>query len=304
MTTDVLYIGGSGRTGSTFLSMLLTQNDDMHNVGQFRDFAKSMRRNSFCTCKSKLRECDYWSQVLANVNIRRPLVQLTEGYAAFRTDVNAHRDWANPALQARLRTDHARYLKQLGKLYSTARDMAGGRMLVDSSKSPELVYAMVLSDTITPYLLNLVRDPRAVAISWAKRRGIDEEGTDEYLRKRTREWKTRQELLGKFEQIDPERFMLLRYESLTAAPRETIARVLGWVGRKTATDNFSSDRDAAVTWDNLHLCPPINEGVLKARRTEITIQAADSWQDPSLSQARAVVERIAFPSATHYGYTR
>lgn len=304
MTTQVLYIGGSGRTGSTFLSMLLSQNDDMHNVGQIRDFSKSMRRNSFCTCKAKLRDCDYWSAVLENLKIKRPLLQLADGYTAFRKDVMEHRDWADADLQARFRVDHIRYLKQVGKLYAAARDMAGGRMLVDSSKSPELAYAMVLCETITPYTINLVRDPRAVAISWAKRRGMDEEGTDDYLRKRAREWQTRQDMLGIFAQLTPDRFMTLPYEELTAAPRAMIAKILGWAGRDTATDNFSADDQATVTWDGLHLCPPINESILKARHTDITIRAAESWRDENLKHARDVVEQTVFPAAERYGYAR
>lgn len=302
MKTKVLYIGGSGRSGSTFLSMLLSQNDDMFNVGQIRDLTKSKRRNSSCTCQKKLRDCEYWSQVVAKLTTRRALPKLADGYAAFRKDVLAHKNWNKPGLKKRLRKDHADYLELLGALYAVASDVAGNKMLVDSSKSPELAYAMVLCEDITPYMLNLVRDPRAVVVSWAKRRG-DRDGVEDFMRKRAREWRTRQKLLAKFQVLAPERYMLLRYENLTAAPRDTIAQILEWAGQDATTLNFSTDDQATVSWDNLHLCPPINESVFKARSRNISIRLDDGWKDGKNRRAHEITSEVAFPAATKYDYS-
>mgnify|MGYP000892082817 FL=1 len=58
-----------------------------------------------------------------------------------------------------------------------------------------------------------------------------------------------------------------------------------------------------MSWDDLHLFPPANEGVLKARAEDITIKAADSWKDARHADLHRMAEEITFPAAERYGYT-
>ncbi|WP_264214770.1 sulfotransferase [Leisingera thetidis] len=298
MTAEVLYIGGSGRTGSTFLSMLLAQNGDTCNIGQIRDLPAAIRREADCSCQRPLAQCSFWSQVTRKLAKPRALPRLAKGYSAFKEDARGNHEWNNAGLQARLRADHAAYLAGLSELYGAASEAAGGRMLIDSSKSPEQAYALSLTGTVTLYTLNLVRDPRAVAVSWSKR-----QSDIKRLRGQSREWRLRQKLFSRIGAAAPERFKLLRYEDLTAAPRDTIREILAWAGRDSSTANFTSGSEAKVSWDDLHLFPPANEGVLKARAEDITIKAADSWKDARHADLHRMAEEITFPAAERYGYT-
>lgn len=300
MTIDVLYIAGSGRTGSTFLSMLLSQNDDAHNVGQIRDLPASTRRNVPCSCGAELSKCEFWTGVTSTLKNPRALPRLIKGFTEFRKEAREDMNWNKQRVRNRLARRHKKYLENLRELFTATSEKVGaGKMLVDSSKSPEQALALALIPEIKLYALNLTRDPRAVTISWAKRN--DDVA---FLKGRAKEWRKRQRLMGYFEGFEGTEFKLLRYEDLTADPRGTIENVLKWTGHNASTENFSAADAASVTWDDLHLFAPINEGVLKARATDITIKPADSWKDIKNKDIHAMATDIVFPAAEKYGYSR
>lgn len=279
--------------------MLLSQNDDAINVGQIRDLPSAMRKNAPCSCGNPLKQCEFWKPIVRDLPGKRPLAKLIEGYKEFRKAARNAGPWNDAQVRARLIEDHGEYLKKLAKLYHTAAQHAGNRTLVDSSKSPEIALALGLVEGFDLYILNLVRDPRAVVCSWKKK-------TDDLQRLagRAREWKLRQEWLSQLGQLQPDHFKLLRYEDLTSAPRETIEQLLGWAKLDTSTTHFVSNDKANVSWNDLHLFPPANEGVLKAKATSIKIRTADSWRKPENSELHAIGEEEAFPEAEAYGYSR
>lgn len=66
-TYRVLCISGSGRTGSTLLSILLSQNADCFNLGQSRDLWKAYRKNDQCSCEQTVKNCSVWKEVIGNL---------------------------------------------------------------------------------------------------------------------------------------------------------------------------------------------------------------------------------------------
>lgn len=297
MSTKILYIGGSGRTGSTILSMLLSQNKDAFNVGQIRDFPNAVERDHLCACGEHISTCSYWSRVAGSQAVRDAVARLGEGRNAFRRDCREQKNWEDSQWLKDITSEHAGYFADLKTLYEAAAAAAPGRMLVDSSKSAELALALTLIPGFTVYVLNLVRDPRAVTVSWSKRK------TDEdRLRGLTREWKMRQKQLAQVQEMQPERFKLLRYEDFTVNARQTIKDILTWTGAEAATDFFTADNAATVSWADQHLFPPINDEVLKAKATSVTIRTADSWKAAAHRDLRRMSERITFPAAERFGY--
>lgn len=278
--------------------MLLSQNDDVFNVGQIRDLPKAYRRNPTCACQNQLNDCAFWSAVVDALPNKNILRRVERGYNAFRKDVRQQRFWNRPKVRNEIAKTHKGFLAALEKLYQTTATVAGDRTLVDSSKSPELALALSLIPSITLYTINLVRDPRAVVVSWTKRNPDVEN-----LKSQAKKWRIRQKLFAKIGTSFPDQFHLLRYEDLTQNPQKTIQDILTWAGLDSSTDNFSSHSEATVDWNNLHLFPPANEGVLAARATDIEIRTADSWKKPEHAALHKLTEDIAFPAASDYGYT-
>jgi hypothetical protein len=147
------------------------------------------------------------------------------------------------------------------------------------------------------HCLNLVRDPRAVAVSWSK--VLKNKGV---LRKRCRNWALRQKRLEKFGRERPDRLFQLRYEDLTRNPQHYVARIQDWVGLEPDLTSFDGSNSARISWAEQHLFAPANEAVLTARAERIEVKPAVAWQSNDAREVRLMAEDLCFPFANRYGY--
>lgn len=302
MTTDVLYIAGAGRSGSTFLSMLLSQHEKAFNIGQIRDLPEAFMKGAPCSCGHSVPDCPYWGSVVSRLTEKNGdefLEAISVGMEAYGKDAAADTNWDSAAVRSRLAQSNKEFLDLYGELYRAAAERAGGAMLVDSSKSVDLALALSLIPDINLRVLNLVRDPRAVAVSWSKvlKRPM-------VLRRRTRNWAGRQKRLALLRDLAPQQFMLMRYEDLTLSPKQRVADIQTWAGLDEDVSFFVGPHDAKTSWDDAHLFPPANATVLKERREQIHISPAEGWKHPSNSQLHDMAEEVTFPFAETLGYER
>ena len=298
----LLYIAGAGRSGTTFLSLVLSQHPDTQNVGQIRDLHQAVAESDVCSCGRLVFDCPYWRPVRTRLEAefgKGALDDLARDALTFRQAAKASADWASPAYRNRIATEQASFLTRLGRLYVLSSEQADGRMLIDSSKSLDLVFALSLIPEISLKILNLVRDPRAVAVSWGKKMKNTEK-----LRRRTAVWANRQLAASVLQKHAPADFMLLRYEDLTEAPRDRIGDIQDWAGLPRDLSSFTSASDTAVSWDRAHLFRPANETVLKEHRTAMTIKSAESWRAPHNAALHAMAEELCFPVAETLGYVK
>ena len=297
----LISISGSGRSGSTFLAVLLTQNDDVFNLGQTRDFWRAYSDNAVCSCGETLTSCLFWSRVtrIAFGGSPRPVLFDTQQLmAAFQADAKAIADWTDGDALARLANTHESYLDRLGAFLSAAKEVAQVDSFLDMSKSPEIALAFSLVKGIDLRVINLVRDPRAVACSWEKKKGL--QAAIWY----TRDWAWRQRILARWSLALGERFVQVRYEDITLAPRLMIKQLLDRVGLRPSPDLFTSDHGAEVSWDRQHLFPPANETVLAEKRTGMNVVLAREWRKPENHPILRMVETNIGELMTQFGYQR
>src|SRR5580704_12095604 len=66
MSTVVLYIAGTGRSGSTLLANILGEVDGVFAAGEVRYlWQRGLTERRLCGCGVPVRECPVWSRVLA-----------------------------------------------------------------------------------------------------------------------------------------------------------------------------------------------------------------------------------------------
>lgn len=302
MAVKVLYIAGAGRSGSTFLSLILSQHAQTQNIGQIRDLPEAQSEQEPCSCGRTVPDCSFWGPVIAAMETRfgsGALQVLRARAQAFSKAASEDTRWGDTAVRAALCEGHAEFLGMFGALYEAAAEQAGGRMLIDSSKSVDLCLALSLLPQVDLKILNLVRDPRAVAVSWAKvlKR-------PKVLRMRTRNWAGRQRRLDVLRSHAPEAFLPLRYEDLTEDPQSWTGRIQEWAGLERDLSMFTGFNTADISWQRVHLFPPANATVLKERKESIEIKPAGSWKRPENAHLHEMAEELTFPFAESLGYSR
>src|ERR1700684_4694430 len=66
MSTAVIYIAGTGRSGSTVLANILGEVEGLFAAGEVRYlWQRGLKEGRLCGCGLPVRECPVWSRVLA-----------------------------------------------------------------------------------------------------------------------------------------------------------------------------------------------------------------------------------------------
>lgn len=225
-----------------------------------------------------MRDCAVHAPVIAAAFGAAPelrLVAFAENARRFQRHAERLRDWHAPGPREMLRERHTAFLTQLKALLAAIAATTGAECLIDSSKTPEmaLAFALVMDDDLL--VLNLVRDPRAVSVSWNLKKG-NRRGTWSNSRK----WLERQDRLGRWGPHLGARFRVLRYEDFAAGPQAEVAALHDWMGQPMPEALFETPVRARLSWERQHLYPPANERVLAERRTQVNIRPSMGWTDP------------------------
>lgn len=233
---------GWTRSGSTILDNVLGELDGWVSAGELHYiWERGLLEDRLCGCGRPLRECPFWADVWT----------AAYGSVEDRPDPRQVVEWQQQAV----RTRHTPKLLRLGPLptgwrpldayarvaaalYGAIGRVAGAEVVVDSSKRPSDAALLGVLPDIDPYFVHLVRDPRAVAYSWQRRKAtLDLQGATDAEMPRHGSFYSAfgwLELNGGAELVrrhfGPRRSMLVRYEDFIAAPALTIQKVAGMVG--------------------------------------------------------------------------
>ncbi|MFV2019064.1 sulfotransferase family protein [Micromonospora sp. LOL_023] len=332
----VLYLAGSGRSGSTLITTILGQLDGCFAAGELRYlWQRGVLDNRPCGCGEPFDACPVWQAVLADLSAAGPPAAAAvdpSTPAAGRsapTPGSCAPDAAGIArrLRSRLRmrdlpallrraaggrravAEHPDDLMIAGLYPAIARQAAHARIgdgpvvVVDSSKLPP--YGALLRDLpgIDLRVLHLVRDPRATAFSWRRRRGLDG-ADDQKMMSRPPVWKAA--LLWRvwnaatsrlFESAGPERYLRIRYEDVVAEPAVQLRRIAAFAGLDPA--GLPLDPEGRVTLAPTHSVAG-NPGRHRTGAVAITDDA--EWLQALSTRSYAVATAVTMPLSLRFGY--
>lgn len=174
--TEVLYISGSGRSGSTLLERVLNSSDRFFAVGEFHTLWRLPIADITCSCGAKVADDDFWRNVLDVAGVgaaERAELRRLEAIVARSGYVSA----AGYKL-ATLATDPQvrAYLAPQFAIFDALSKLTGKPIIVDSSKAGPRAWAMA-SDPRSR-MLHLYRDPTDVIASWRSRKFDQGLGTE------------------------------------------------------------------------------------------------------------------------------
>lgn len=298
MKPKLVAIAGSGRSGSTLVSLLLSQHERVFNLGQMRHLWQAFANDEPCSCGERLSQCRVYADLLRTCHAAPGAPELSGMHGrlkAFIKDAGAEPDWALPAARARLQREHGLLIQTLDDVLTALADRVGATAFVDSSKRPEMSLLFRLLPGFDVSVLNLVRDPRAVACSWHKRKQ-SVRSTFQYAS----DWRERQRRIEAWRPSLGVDLRCARYEDLVAAPREWVEGVSDWSGLLIPDDLFRGPYRVQFDWRRQHLFPPANERVLAERQSDVEIVASEGWRSSGSLWVRAVARVLARPEQARY----
>ena len=295
--TDVLYLQGKGRSGSTVLSMVLGEADGVFAAGELRFFwRRGLVEDRRCACGERITICQVWGAVADRVADVDAEQLASDSETVFRWSA------APRLLAGRTRGWSAfdRWSAATSRLVDAVGEVTGAEVIVDSSKWPTDPGVLGQVDGISPLPVLLVRDPRAVAWSWQRTKTHHDleqpREMDRYPAWHSGlSWTARNVVADLAARRSPGRRLTLRYEDFTDDPAAALAEIGSTLGRDLAS--VLDGRSVKVTEGHTLAGNPTRFG-----GAAVTIRADDEWRTRLSPADRRVVSTLTWPLRKRYGY--
>lgn len=300
MSVRVLAIVGAGRSGSTMVGNTLGSVDGVFCGGEIRYvWERGLRDDRLCGCGERFHDCPTWSAILAGAGCdpRAADVERLIAGAADGTRVRhvprllAGQRWGWPP-----RPRRNDYREPLQRLYHAIPAVTGCSLIVDTSKLPTYTHLLEELGGIDLFVVHLVRDPRATAYSWGRRKPLADGARAATMQRQSpgrsallwAVWNvTAQQLWSE----RPDRYLRVDYEEFVLRPQDCIDAMLRFAGH---------DADSAgVFKDGRTVALGVNHTVAgnpdRLQRGDVRVRLDDEWIGKMRPRDRLMVTALTAP---------
>jgi hypothetical protein len=299
MTTKVLTIIGSDRSGSTLLDNILGGIPGAFSGGEIRYlWERGLGELRLCGCGARVVDCDIWAKVLERVPAEATeTATVLDDLELLRT-----RHAFTPRLPAVGRRYDARVreiARKIAPIYHELAAVTGAEVLIDSSKRPTWAHLLAMMPGVELSVLHLIRDPRAVAHSRQRFKkqlySAEERGMPQHPPVISATFWTVWNVAGEPFASTP-RYFRLRYEDLLADPIGSVDAVRAMVGL--------DDPHPTLTRNTVELAPShtVSGNPGRFRTGVVELRSDDAWRRDQQRKDRLVVDALTWPLARRYGY--
>jgi hypothetical protein len=302
----VLYVAGAGRSGSTLLGMLLGALPGMVAVGELRHiWRRGVVDDELCGCGQPFSRCPFWTEVGERAFggwERAP----TERMLELQRRVDRFRRLPGVAVGRLAPQTSRRVMEYAGvaaRLYRAVSETAGGAAVVDTGKSVAFAAAIRRRPELDVRVVHLVRDPRAVAHSWTRRREMPEkQGGDAYM---ATFGPLQSSLVWAGNTLAAEGLRLvgvsvttLRYEALVASPRDEA------VARLARAMPYAAGALAVIEAAEIPVGPQhtVAGNPARFRTGSVRLRADAEWRTAMPPADRRLVTAVTSPWMWRFGY--
>ncbi len=296
----VLYIGGTGRSGSTILDQILGQLDGFFAVGELSQiWERGLVSRRKCGCGVPVPDCPAWSGILARAfgepwSIDPTRIARLKGPRRSPSSLVLGR-YMN-------REGDLEYERAVETLYKGVHEETGCRVIVDSSKSPVHAKRLASFSDVDVYFVHLVRDPRATAYSWLRKRTLPDFGDDRLMlrqspfetARRWVRWQLVAELLWRRKQ---DRYLLLKYEDFVREPQAAVEQILRFVGETAPSLPFVEK--SSVELGTTH---SVSGNPSRFTTGMVELRDDSEWERNMTRGHRMFVTALTWPLLRRYGY--
>jgi hypothetical protein len=299
----VVYVGGSGHSGSTLLAMLLDSHPQIVSLGETAVKPKIRHKGRAaqqkCSCGQEIASCEFWREIFERVRaegfdlaadrwsndyrMQHPVLNRLLTQDTSHPLLGALRRVAKravPAYRSRLERIDAVNVAFVRAALQTAR----ADVFCDTTKDAGRLSRLLRIADLDVKVIILVRDVRGYAAS-SKRRGRSIEDA-------AATWRKDQERLVKVTRSLPEnRKLVLRYEDLCGSPAPTLERLYRFCGVRELTPVI------AVRSDNHHVL-----GNNMRTRGPIEVRLDESWRARLTADEQQRIMQVAGELNRAMGY--
>jgi hypothetical protein len=304
--TTVVYLGGFGRSGSTLVERMLGAVPGWVNVGELVDLARSVARSDeLCGCGVAFSACPVWAEV-GDVAFggwtEEVLDRLTSLQRAAARQRHLPRLLGSRLPASEALTDlRAAYTR----IYRAVAQVTGAEVIVDASKGPALGQALAGARGLDLRMLNVVRDPRAVA--WSCNRRVDRphvtSGDAQMWRipahRAAAQWSSLQVEMQAIAGLGGVRSARLRYEDFVAEPVDSLVSAIAALGLPLLPADLPVVTDGRVVLEPSH---GLSGNPGRFRSGAVELRRDDRWATEMPATDRAVVTALTLPLLRMYGY--
>lgn len=304
----VLYIGGYSRSGSTMLLRVLGEATGTVAIGELiYIWERGYLQDQLCGCGERFRRCPFWNEVSQAVfgvpSDKAPgsemasLQHRVHGYATFPSL------WL-PALRS---PAHRRALGEYGdvvdRMYRAIAEISGAHVVIDSSKVPQFARVLTEVPGLELHVAHLVRDSRASAYSWQRKKVRTEihwttQHMDRHsLLRSSVEWDAFNLLFG-VDRERPRSYTLIRYEDLVKDPGPLLASLAERIGEPGIAAELRSTRDEV----GLKVSHTVAGNPSRFSSGKTRIAADDEWRTAMPAGHRLFVTAVTAPLLRRYRY--
>jgi len=302
----VLYIGGSGRSGSTILGNVLGQIDGFVHIGEvYYLWSHGLLHNNLCGCGKPIQECPTWRKVFELAYGGMEKVKPNE-FIAMRKKLFGNRESPPPLtkLERRKLASSARdFAVDLRKLYQAIQTVSNAKVIIDSSKLHTQAMALSMMPDVTLYMLHLLRDSRGTAYSWQKKKqsiGTSREYMDQFGSVHSSlKWNMRNLYISLVAKDPAVQYHLLRYEDFVSNPRAKIGEILDWVGEKSELAFIHAQNEVQLTTPQ---CTIHGNPVRFETGKAVVLREDDEWKLKMGMKDKLTATMLTFPLLWKYGY--
>ncbi|MGL4173922.1 MAG: sulfotransferase [Actinomycetota bacterium] len=296
----VLYIAGSGRSGSTLLERILAGIPGAVSVGELLDLPRRIApHDERCGCAKPFSQCAFWNSVgerafggwdpdlLSDLHHRQvavarqrhlPRLMLSRRTSAFGEQMTG-------------------YTQQYQAILSAVATQAQARYVIDASKWPALALALHRGG-VNLRVIHLIRDPRGVAYSLSRKniaRPHSIAGTDMMFSKHpvigTSSWLTTQ-METDLIRLRGVPVTRLSYEHLVTDPRSAIDQALTSLDIRLPSDGLNHVQGTTVTLGPGH---GLSGNPSRFKNGDVPLRSDERWRRDMRAIDRLASSVIASP---------
>jgi hypothetical protein len=306
----VLYIAGSGRSGSTILGRILGQLNGFFFAGELcKIWEYGLLENRMCGCGELFRNCGFWREVFREAYGGMEKLSGRDMYELRRKSASMRHLplFMLPGWDVRKTERISRFSGYLEKLYASIRKQAGSRVIIDCSKSVSYGHVLESMDTIDLYVVHIIRDPRGVAhekLKTKKYQPGDEKPVyaGRYsLLESSITWDVQNLAAELFWSRFKGKYLKIRYEDFVDKPKETVERILRMMNEESAF-SLPFIEEHKVRLDSLSHSAAGNP--VRFNSGIVEIKPDLEWLREMSTEKRILVTSLTWPLLLKYDYLR